>query len=379
MRVLQVADGLPPEQWGGAEQFCARLAHWLASAGVDVDVAAPSGSDFPERRSLHKVKSKYLRKLFFDLFSPANAQRLRSIIAEVRPDVIHVHNIYGISSQVVYVASQACPTVVTVHGYWPIDLFSPMVRDGRWRFSRQRSFVIPWVWLHRFFHRKHLAGATLVSPSRYLARRLEEFGYHDVRVIPNGVALPAETTAADNRVLFVGRLVPEKGLHEVLQPLETVAREFGWQVDIVGDGPQRAGLARACPSVRFHGQADPAPFYRRAGIVVIPSLWPENFPYVVLEAMGYGVPVLASNVGGVSEIVEDGVTGRLYDPGAGEQFVSALRELALDGALRERMGHAARERIAREFTWASVGPRYLALYEELAPAGVAGRATVRVS
>jgi glycosyltransferase involved in cell wall biosynthesis len=373
VKVLQVSGGvLSSESGGGAERCCLELSRWLVSSGIDVMIAAPAGpgtQPFHPMAPLLQVTWKPLRKLVFSYVFPANVRRLRRIIAEFQPDLIHVHNIYGIASQLIRVASEHAPTIVTVHDYWPVDVFVPRVRRGRLQYPHRQQLLLPWVWAHRAIHRRYLRGATLVSPSRYLARRLEQFGYRDVRVIPNGVTLPAETTAGDASILFVGRLVPEKGLQEVLGPVEQVAREFGWRIDVVGDGPLRSRLEQAFPLVRFHGWADPAPFYRQAGIVLVPSLWPENFGYAVVEAMGYGLPVLASNVGGIPEIAEDGSTGRLYDPDSGEQFVSALRELAGDAALRERLGRAARDRIVREFTWTSTGPRYLALYEELSPAG----------
>lgn len=382
MRVLQVIDGLPPEQSAGAEQFCLQLSDWLVSQGVELEIAAPSPRQLEAVRHhlpLQRVRSKLLRKIYFDLYSPVNARRLSAIMADFQPDVAHFHNVLGISSQIVRVASRRCATVVTLHGYGLAELFNPMLRHGRMRFPKKRSLMLPWLWVYRAVHRRHLAGATLVSPSRYVARYFEQLGYGNVRVIPNGVHLPEEVTTAEPRMLFVGRLTPEKGLQQVLQPLEAVARELGWQIDVVGDGPLRARLEHAFPVVRFHGWADPAPFYRQAGIVVMPSLWPENLGYVVLEAMSYQVPVLASNVGGIPEIVDDGITGRLYNPDDSEQFVSALRALAGDAALRERLGRAARQRIAQDFTWASIGPRYLALYEELSPAGALSVANVPVS
>ena len=379
MKVLQVSGGaLSGEAAGGAERCCLELSTWLVESGADVLIAAPEGDGapaFPRTARLTQARWKPARKLLFDYVSPANACRLRRIISEFKPDVVHVHNIYGISSQLVRVASERAPTVVTVHDYWPLDVFLPRVHAGRLRYPRRQQLLLPWVWAHRAIHRRYLRDASLVSPSRYLAQRLEQAGYRRVRVIPNGVSLPDETTSADPSILFVGRLVPEKGLQEVLRPVEDVAKEFGWRIDVVGDGPLRAGLERDFPSARFHGWADPAPFYRRAGIVLVPSLWPENFGYAVVEAMSYGLPVLASKVGGIPEIARDG-TGLLYDPGVPEQFVSALRGLAGNASLRARLGHAARERVAREFTWSSTGPRYLALYSELAPAAAPPAATV---
>jgi glycosyltransferase involved in cell wall biosynthesis len=366
VRVLQVRGGLAGGSAGGAERCCVELSRWLTESGFDVLTCAPPDPGSPESpASLRQSRWKPLRKLVFDFVSPANAGRLRHLIDEFQPDVVHFHSIYGLGSQLVRVASARAPTLVTVHDYWPVDVFVPRVSRGQLRYPRRQRLVLPWVWTHRILHRRNLRGATLVSPSRYLARRLASFGYRDVRIIPNGVTLPKETTAGANSILFVGRLVAEKGLQEALGPVARIAAESSWQIDVVGDGPLRTSLERTFPSVRFHGRVEPAPYYRRARVLIVPSRWPENTPYVVLEAMSHGVAVLAASVGGIPEIVEDGVTGRLYETDDGEQFVRALNELVADTALCARLGREARERIAREFTWASIGPRYVALYEEV--------------
>ena len=173
MRILQVSAGIPPEGQGGAERFCFGLSMWLNSASAEVQIAAPSrrthGNGHPIR-PLRKAESKYLRKLFFDYFSPLNVRRLERIIDEFRPDIVHGHNIYGISSQLLHVASRRVPTVVTLHDYWPIDFFGPTVVGGRLRYPRRQALLAPWVRLHQAIHRRHLRRVTLVSPSRYLAQ-----------------------------------------------------------------------------------------------------------------------------------------------------------------------------------------------------------------
>ena len=381
MKVLQVSAGaLAGQSSGGAERCCLELSRWLVASGFDALIAAPDATGpqpFPTMARLQPARWKPLRKLLFDYTSPANTRALRNVMSEFRPDVVHLHSIYGIGSRLARVAGQQAPTLVTAHDYWPIDVFVPQVRNGRLRYPLRKRLLFPWNGAHRVLHKSNLRGATLVSPSRYLAGRLEQSGYRDVRVIPNGVAPPQERTSGGPSILFVGRLVPEKGLQAVLGPARTVASQLGWNIDVVGDGPLRAGLERQHPSVRFWGRADPEPYYREAGLLLLPSLWPENLPYVALEAMAHGVPVLASNVGGVPEIVEDGVTGRLYEPGNGAQFTAALRDLASDSALRTRLGSASRERIERAYVWSCIGPRYVALYEELLAAPVRRGTAVR--
>jgi glycosyltransferase involved in cell wall biosynthesis len=314
--------------------------------------------------SLAEADSKLSRKLVFDYFSPRNRRRMRRAIEEFSADIVHVHNIYGISSQVIHEASVLRPTVVTLHDYWPIDVFVPRVRGGQLRYPMRHTIARPWVWLHRRMHKAHLAQALLVSPSTYLQQRMQQAGYQGVRVIPNGISPPERTTSREKTLLFVGRLAPEKGLQLMLGTAAAVAGEEGWSVAVVGDGPLLNELRAAHQDVVFHGRADPAVHYARAGAVFVPSLWPENLPYVVLEAMSYGVPVIASSVGGIPELVEHERTGLLYEAEDKEAFASALMTVMRDARMAQDLGEAGRGRVASEFHRDRVGGRFLALYEE---------------
>lgn len=368
MRVLQVSSGLSTGGRGGAERFCLELSDWLCSSGAQVGLAGAIEDISDERFQrwpLREARRKLFRKLLFDYVSPGNAEQLRQVIATFAPDVVHVHNIYGLSSQLVRVAADLRPTIVTLHDYWPIDVFVPRLEEGRLRYPARNTVLAPWVLLHRRLHRRNLRGATLVAPSRYLASRMERCGYRTVRVIRNGVSLPSDATTRELLLLFVGRLVSEKGLQTVLAAAEDLAKKAGWRIEVVGDGPLRGELERRFPDVRFVGRTDPQPFYRRASVVVVPSLWPENLPYVILEAMSYSVTVLASEVGGVPELIENGSTGLLFESGNAESFAAALRSIISNPEAQRRLGQAARERIEAEFGWNVAGPQYLTLYEEL--------------
>jgi len=358
---------LSGELSGGAERCCLELSRWLVESGVDVMIAAPQepgARPFPHMALLRAARWKPLRKLVFDYVSPGNARVLRGVIAQFKPDVVHVHNIYGIASQLVRVASQHVPTIVTVHDYWPIDVFVPRIENGLLRYPLRNTFLMPWIRVHRRLHGRNLRGATLVAPSRYLADRMSQCGYRNVTVIRNGVSVPSETTAREPLLLFVGRLAPEKGLQTVLAVADNVTKRAGWRIEVVGDGPLRAQLEHRHPGVHFAGWTDPAPFYQRASVVAVPSQWPENLPYVILEAMSFGVTVLASKVGGAPELIEHGRTGVLFEAGNPEAFASALRALIANPEAQE-LGNAGRRYIEAECRWSVVGPKYLTLYEDM--------------
>ena len=364
MRVLQVSSHYPPLHTGGAERCCNGLAHALAEHGHEVTVAAPvpEARNGPVRvRSLPATGPRTLQKLFYDYTSPAATAVLRDVISDFKPDVVHFHNVYGIGSRLIRMAAALRPTVVTLHDYWPMDVFSPSYRGGVPKYPRRAALLRPLVQLHRRLHGHHLSQAQLVAPSRFLAERVGAALGRDIAVVPNGFNTPDTPTQSEPAILFVGRLVQEKGLDTVLQAAVGLAEAAGWRIDIVGDGPLREELATRFRTVRFHGNAEAAPFYERSAILMVPSIWPENAPYVVLEGMGHGLAVLAAAAGGIPEMICDGETGLLYVPGDTASFRAAMQRLVQDAALRTAIGRAARKQVAAH-TWSLVVERYLQVY-----------------
>jgi glycosyltransferase involved in cell wall biosynthesis len=196
---------------------------------------------------------------------------------------------------------------------------------------------------------------------------VEEVHWDKIHVVHCGVDLdefvpappdPAARSPQPARLLAVGRLVAVKG-HGVL--VEAVARlvRDGLEVvaTMVGEGPRRAGLealARdfgVAERIRFTGavgQDDIRRFYAEADVFCLPS-FAEGLPAVLLEAMASGVPVVASRITGIPELVEDGVSGILVPPGRADRLADAVRDLLADRARRERIAAAARRRVGEDF------------------------------
>ena len=157
-------------------------------------------------------------------------------------------------------------------------------------------------------------------------------------------------------LLFVGRLAAVKGvpvLFEALQQLDMP----DLRVTLIGDGPERAGLEREVAErglsdvVEFAGyrnQTEVAEALREADALVLPS-FAEGVPVVLMEAMASARPVVTTQIAGVPELVEDGVSGRLVPPGDVEALAEALREVLCDAGLRARMGAAGRAKVCAEF------------------------------
>jgi glycosyltransferase involved in cell wall biosynthesis len=203
--------------------------------------------------------------------------------------------------------------------------------------------------------RSVLRGARLViAASTALADSARSLGAREVQVIPSGVDLPAEigTEAEPPHVLYAGRLSAEKGV------LELVAAADGLQLVVAGDGPLRKRVPGA---LGFVPHDELLRLYDRAAVVACPSRR-EGFGVSCLEAMAHGRPVVATNVGGLRDLVVDGETGLLVSPRDPAALRAGLQRLLGDEELRRRLGAAGRERARERFSWATVTDATVAAY-----------------
>jgi glycosyltransferase involved in cell wall biosynthesis len=186
---------------------------------------------------------------------------------------------------------------------------------------------------------------------------------------------PAEPGAEPPTILFVGTLARRKGVPELVEAMVGLreAGVDGWRLELVGSGNEageeearsvsevvaRSGLGRSLlgplqgPALRER--------LRSAQLFVLPS-HSEGQPIGILEAMASSLPVVATRVGGIPDVVTDGVEGLLVDPGRPEQLAEALRRLIEAPALRERMGEAGRRRVAEDFDLATLRRELAAVY-----------------
>ena len=156
------------------------------------------------------------------------------------------------------------------------------------------------------------------------------------------------------------------------------------RLTLVGDGDARAGLERLAADlgvrdgvdfVGFRGGDELVDTYRGASVLVLPSLTDaESFGMTLVEAMACGRPVIGSRVGGIPDVIEDGVTGLIVPPGDASALAEACLRILRDGALADRLGRDGREEVVLSHRWATGLERYLELFRTLSPAaGVSER------
>ncbi|WP_243058749.1 glycosyltransferase family 4 protein [Nocardioides sp. SR21] len=316
------------------------------------------------------------------LWSREAGRGMEEALDAFRPDVVHAHNIYHqLSPSVVRAAARrGVPVVLTMHDYklacptyQLMDHGRPCtacITGGPWQAVKRRckdgslgasTAAALEVSLHRRLGAYDGLGR-LIAPSRFLADTMAAAGvYPDrIRVIPNFTELdvPRPTVRASGRAVYAGRLSSEKGVDTLIQAIGLASAGLadlpGVLLDVAGDGPERGALeslaADVAPGrVRFHGRLPREALVELVGsatLSAVPSRWHENQPLAVLESYALGVPVLATDLGGLPEMVDE-TTGWVVpadDPVAMAQALHAALRDPVEAVLR---GKRAR-RIAEE-------------------------------
>lgn len=346
----------------------------------------------------------------FDWFTFANrnerfAEDFSDLLRQLRPDVLHFHHYAQFGVEAFAIARRALPDirlVLTLHEFQAIcNHFGQMVTRPQRSLCTAASLVA----CHRCFPERSTVDLFLrehwlksffglidafIAPSRFLAGRYIEWGLpgERVHVIGNAIAAAAEPSPRPRRskrfqVGFFGQMSPLKGIGVLLDAAQELAAdqqagdgassERGIDINIHGDDRNQpeafreelaARLAKASSNVRLHGPYDNSrvdALMRGMDVVVMPSVWWENAPVVIEEALRNRIPVLCSDIGGMAEAVRDGLDGFHFSVGSGSELAALLRELAADPKRLAALAPTLRVPTTPEET----AVRHLALYEEL--------------
>jgi len=368
VRVLQIVNiGF---EAGGAEKSVRILRDGLTGRGHEVRVVATDKlltGDGEQKVFadclIPAIPGRGAAKARGYLWYPEAQRQIKKVLAEFRPDCIHLHTI-GEFSPAVLAVTRGYPRVLTIHGpeSWTKDLL-------RWNLSSatgggslsladralltylrlvQRPAYLPLI---RRVDR-------VLAPSRYFAETVKtDVGKVPVHVLANGIEQRTVASPVNGvrHLVYVGRLERVKGVHLLLDAYRRVLEKLpDTRLTIVGDGRERAALESdaadlsSTGGLRFLGWQDEAGVAEQladASIVVLPSLWPENFPTVALEALQFGRPMVGSRVGGIPELIGTD-NGALVEPGDPARLAQELLRLLSDQELLREMGRASAKRSA---------------------------------
>lgn len=381
-RVLVVASTFPARAGDGTPEFIGDLAVELSSE-ADVCVVTPQVPDAPRSevyRGVKVLRFRYYPRRWEDLAEGAILENVRSkpsrllqvlpflvgewfavrrALKSFNPDIVHAHWIVP-QGLIVRLATKRPMLLTTLGG----DLYA---------FDRSPTTkLMSWI----------VQGASAVTVmNKDMRDRVINLGApaSEVYVIPMGANLRgmlARTEAATStkRLLFVGRLVPKKGVSHLLEALRELPESCQWHLTIVGDGPLRSELelqAKGLP-VEFVGSQTRDVLrqtYASSDLLVTPSVPAasgdqDGLPVAMLEAMGSGLPVVASQLPGIDEVIVDGYNGLLVPPADTSALARGIERLVQSSPERERLGRNAKL-TAEEHSTETVGQSYAHLIREI--------------
>ena len=390
MRLLHIHKFF--DQKGGAEQYLHRLMARQVAAGHEVHILSTRAAanvptpdapyfihqyDFSRAEGAKRDAAKALAFLW-------NAEARRAterVIREIRPDVIHLHSIYHhLSTSILgVIRTSGIPCVQTLHD---LKLACPnykMFTEGsaceRCKGGKYWNAILHHCLFSSFMGNALAATEmmmskitqayektvhTFICPSAFYAQKMREWGEPASQfvVLQNPSDLPVRTAVGGGGfILFAGRLSAEKGVDMLIR---ACARTPSIPLRIAGTGKEEEVLrhlartlqARHISFLGFVPPSELAMLRATAEAVVVPSIWYENSPLSALEAMGEGVPVLASSIGGLTELIEDSREGLLASSVTVDGWAELLERFQMlpQPELR-RMGAAGRERIKQHHSW----------------------------
>jgi glycogen synthase len=375
MRILEVTHRYPPAL-GGVEIQVEAIARGLEARGHSVEIVT---TDLIRDRPLQRLLPESIQdpiavrrhRAFRTVPAPHGlglvAPGMGLDLLRSRPDIVHAHA-FGM------------PPTWMAAGVRRLRS-TPLVIETHFDAGRGTS---GWRTYARAVARFILAPADrIVAHTDLEADLLASIGVSRGRIakIPNGIDLgefsgpPARAPSDDLlTVLFVGRLYPEqKGLEPLVRAVAALPPEIRLELRIVGDDwGGRSLVLRLARELGVESRivltgplprSDLLKEYARADVFVLPSLF-DCTPIVLMEAMAAGLPIVASRVGGIPEVVSEGENALLCAPNDPTALAGAIERLARDPELRSRFSRSGSERVER-FSWARVIPQWAALFEQL--------------
>jgi glycosyltransferase involved in cell wall biosynthesis len=405
VKILIVSNFYPPRAVGGAEIVAHRHALELRRRGHEVAVFAgrnPKSNQTGGELTLETVDGIdvhliSIRSLEADraFYWDAAGRRFRATLAHFRPEIVHFHNLSGLGANLILEARRhGARTICTVHDHWGFCARNTLYRaDGHVcedfeechfcvsNISDENGKALP-MRLRRDFVAKCFSLVDhLVFPSRYLAQAYARAGLAgaSAHVQSNGVeierfdAAPRKAAGAPVQIVFIGYLGAHKGVDLLLRAVDLLLAQNRlagrWRIVVAGDGHLRARLGKLAEDpdyrdcLKFVGRLEekeiPA-LLAESDVALLPSVWPENEPVVMLEAIAAGCAQLASRIGGHPELVAEGQSGLLFESGDVDDLVAKLTAYIDEPELARRHGAFNRMRRASYTQQAAVSA-----YEEI--------------
>jgi glycosyltransferase involved in cell wall biosynthesis len=356
MRIAILVHRFPPGCIGGTEMATYNIASHLARRGHEVHVMTSRDAEMSKESWENGIQVHRLRKGRTKLLGEfAFWFRLLSQIMRTNPDIVHIQNF----------------------GLGPVgSLAKFLLRKPYLVYGQGSDVYLQWAYKTPVFLMVKNADA-VIALTEDMKTEIRKRYKRDIFVIPNGIDLERfQATKKDEKgktLIFIGRLHPIKGVKYLIDALAIIKKStFNTKLIIVGDGDERTGLEKQAnilglgEDVIFTGgiKNDQIPGYlAKSDILVLPSL-SEGFPNVILEAFASGLPVIATKVRGIREIVHEGVNGYLIEAENSREIADKVIQLFDDRVLMEKMSENNKIK-AEGYSWEKVAPNIEEVYSKI--------------
>ncbi len=416
MRILHVIHQCPPDHIGGTELYTQAIAQRQARAGHSVAVFCPaSGLEEPLAMTVedgvrvYRARSGEGRTAVFlrTLTSGSLAAAFDEVLATEQPAIVHVQHLMGLPASLVdALYARGIPYLITLHDYWygcanaqlltnydqtlcrgPNERFTncahcALARAGLGWLAPASPLMAPLMARrNRTLLRVYSGAVAVLASTPFVRRAYQDMGFpvDRIRLLPLGADVSADDIADARhahqraagepfRIGYIGGLSRQKGVHVLVAAANRLPNEVETLIygELTSFPDYVAELRQAAvhPGIRFMGLLPRASFWSSLGaldLLVVPTLWYETYSLIIQEAFAAGVPVVASRIGVIPDVVEDGVGGRLFPHGDAEALGSILLEYI---ASPERLA-ALQAKIPPVMTMDDHAERLAAVYREV--------------
>lgn len=416
MKILMVSNTLPEYHkiWGGAEMEAKRVGDMMKELGHDVyyfcrnsDTGAETPDNVFTTKTLEdsiygKIPYIFDQMKFFGIQNDFIAsESLNKVIDEVKPDLVHLHNFLGLSFRMVEEPLRRnIPVVSSAYDYRYVCVRETLYDEHEGLICRdsKNKDCMECLGLKKFLRaRKLLLEARkrsyaqlfskinkIVVLSKNSMEMMKDAGFDEDKLEVINLSFDfskikvAEQAIEPGLLLFVGWLQPRKGIWQVLQALKLINKHITTTKLVVfgeADNPAyKAKIEEEIKNSKLESQVElkgrrpneeVKEYMQKANVVVIAEQWPNMSPLTMVEAMAYKRPVVAGDVGGISEFIEDGKTGLLVKFDDHQDYAEKILTLIRDTQLARRIGESASQAIRLKCDAKLIGGRYQALYEKV--------------
>ena len=363
------------EHAGGVAKHVRELANALDKKGVDVTIVTnkPQKIISDDDIKIFKIDG-FKEPIFKTNISPLASKRMKKCIEDF--DIVHAHHAFSrLSLLSLSIASKFnIPSVLTTH---TVSFFPDY--EYFWQFI---SYVYP-------RYRLTISKANKIIAVSNAAKKFISYftNKKEVIVIPNGVSIekfkPRARSYAREKagvngnpvILYVGRLVPKKGLDTLITSMKKIVEKYPHaKLYIAGKGnllpflktmTSILGIEKNVEFLGFVEENVLLYLYNSADVFVLPSITGESFGIVLLEAMASGLPCIATNVGGIAEVLEDGKYGLLVEPGNSKELAKAIITVLENKDLRSKLAKEGRKVAEEKYAWEKVADKIIEVYSSL--------------